>query len=140
MNMITRSCGWLVALICLGCSAFGLYYVYLLLTFNFIFTKTVAQNFRDYRLSVISWTLASLAFIAGAFGILLRRSWARGISFFLCALGVFYAACQIIIRNAFELQLPPIGIAGVVCVSILISAWLASTSGRTYFQRAGQLG
>ena len=136
--MSTRICGLFVALIWFACSASGFFYVYLLLTFYIFAPIPVVINFRENRVAVISGSLASVAFLTGGIGVLMRRPWARGLSFLLCGLGVFYAVGQILVRETFSLHLQPIVVAPLAAVLLSISIWLFSRSGRTYFRQAVQ--
>jgi hypothetical protein len=138
MNLSTKVCGWLVALIWLACSAFGFLDVYFLLTFNIWVPQTLIENFRTNRLGVVVWTLAGIPFLIGTFGVLLRRTWARKFSFVLGAIGFCYAAVQIFFEQILGSTFGPLWGAGLVVVLLLISVWLVSRSGREYFQRAVQ--
>jgi uncharacterized membrane protein YhaH (DUF805 family) len=136
MSLSTRICGWIVALMWLVCSVFSLFYVYFLLTFNILMPTTVAEKFRGNYVPVIGWSLFCAAFFAGALAVLLRRTWARGFSFFLCAIGVCFALAQIFLDKASDFWVYPIVAAGLAVALLPILVWLVSNNGRTYF---GQL-
>jgi len=138
MTLITRSCGVLVGVVWLAFSAFGFFFVYLLLTFYIFSPVPMIINFRENRVGVISSSLVSVAFLAGGIGVLLRRTWARGFSIFLCALGALFAASQALIHQGLSLQPTPVAIAAFVLVTLSILGWLFSRSGRTYFRHAVQ--
>ena len=138
MNFSTKVCGWLVAMVWLAWSLLALFCAYLLLTFYIFMPRPVAQNFRENRVPIIVWLLAVIAFLTGAIGVSLRRTWARGFSFALCAVGFCYAVGSTSFKDAFGLTLDPIWAAGLVVPLLLILAWLASCGGREYFQRAVQ--
>jgi hypothetical protein len=138
MNLSTKLCGRLVALIWLAWSLFGLFCAYLLLTFYIFMPKTIAENFRANRFAVVAWFLAVIAFLTGTLGVFLRRTWARGYSFVLCAIGFCYAVGLSFLGGVLGLTLDPIWAAGLIVVLLLISAWLFSRSGREYFLRAVQ--
>jgi hypothetical protein len=138
MNLSTRVCGWLVALIWLACSAFGFFAAYFLLTYQFFTHMTLAQNFRENRSAVFVWSLAALAFLTGTFGVSLRRTWARAFSFVLCAVGFCCAFVQTFFEEAIGSTFGPLWGAGLGVLVLLISAWLSSRGGREYFQRVAQ--
>jgi hypothetical protein len=138
MNLSARVCGWLVALTWLAWSLFGIFSVYLLLTFYIFMPKTVAENFRANRFAVVAWSLAAVAFPTGTFGVFLRRAWARRFSFALCAAGFCYAVGLSFSGGAFGLTLDPIWATGLIVVLLLISVWLVSRGGREYFQTTVQ--
>jgi hypothetical protein len=125
-------------LIWLAWSLFGFFCAYLLLTFYIFMPQTLADNFRAYRFPVIVWFLGAIAFLTGTVGVFLRRAWARGYSFFLCAIGFCFAVGVSFLGGVLGLTLDPIWAAGLIAVLLLISAWLVSRSGREYFQRAVQ--
>ena len=136
MNLTTRICGLLAGLIWLACSATSFFYAYSLLTFYVDAPLSVVNNFRENRPAVISGSLTSVAFLIGGIGVLLRQAWARGFSFLLCALGALYAVGQIFIRQAFNIQMQPVVIVVLAALSFSILAWLISSGGQKYFQRA----
>jgi hypothetical protein len=138
MNLSTKLCGGLVALIWLAWSLFGLFCAYMLLTFYIFMPKTIAENFRANRFAVVAWFLAAIAFLTGTFGVFLRRTWARGYSFVLCVIGFCYAVGLSFLGGVLGLTLAPIWAAGLIAVLLLISAWMFSRGGREYFQRAVQ--
>jgi hypothetical protein len=138
MNLFSKLCGGLVALIWLAWLLFGLFCAYLLLTFYIFTPRTLAENFRANRFAIVAWVLAAIAFLTGTFGVFLRRTWARGYSFFLCAIGFCYAVGLSFLGGVLGLTLAPIWTAGLIVVLLLISAWLVSRGGREYFQRAVQ--
>lgn len=138
MNLSTKLCGGLVALIWLAWSFFGLFCAYLLLTFYIFMPKTLAENFRANRFAVVAWFLAAIAFLTGTFGVFLRRTWARRYSFFLCAFGLCYAIGLSFLGGVLGLTLDPIWAASLIAVLLLISAWLVSPGAREYFHRAVQ--
>jgi hypothetical protein len=138
MNLATKVCGWLVALIWLAWSALGLFCAYLLLTFYIFMPKTLAENFRTHRFGIIAWFLAAITFLTGTYGVSLHREWARGFSFILCAIGFCYAVGLTFSGEPLGLTLDPVWAAGLIVVLVLIAVWLVSRSGREYFQRAPQ--
>jgi hypothetical protein len=138
MNLSSKLCGGLVALIWLAWALFGLFCAYMLLTFYIFMPKTIAENFRANRFAVVAWVLAAIAFLTGTIGVSLRRTWARGYSFVLCAIGFCYAVGLGFLGGVLGLTLDPIWAAALVVVLLLISAWLFSRGGRKYFQRAVQ--
>jgi len=138
MNLSTKACGWLVALIWLACSAFGFFAVYFLLTFNLLVPQTLTQNFRAYRFAIVFRFFVGTAFLIGTIGVSLRRVWAREFSFVLCAVGLCYAVGQTFFAEVFDSMLEPIETIPFVVALLLISGWLVSRSGRAYFQRAAQ--
>jgi len=130
----TNFCGRLVALAWLACAAWGLFYVYMLLTFYIFTPAPISVNFRQNRLAIIAWSLETLVYLTGAVGVWLGRRWAKALSFPLCAAGVFYGVYQFFIVSPLNLN---VGVA-VLFVLLSILAWLFSRGARTYFHRADQ--
>jgi hypothetical protein len=130
----TTFCGRLVAVAWMACAAWGLFYVYLLLTF-YIFTPVpISVNFRQNRFAIIAWSFEILVYLTGAAGVWLGRQWAKTLSFLLCAIGVLYGVYQFFIAGPLNFS------AGVAVVFVLLSivAWLFSRGARTYFHQADQ--
>jgi len=134
MNIATKICGRLVALIWLACAACSVFYVYLLLTFYIFAPKPISQNFRENRLAVVSWSAAATASLSAAVGVLLARPWARVVSILLCVLGGSFGVAQIFSAEPLDRSVG----AGLAVVLLSALVWLFSGSARNYFGRATQ--
>jgi hypothetical protein len=130
----TNFCGRLVALAWLACAAWGLFYVYMLLTFYIFSPVPISVNFRQNRLAIIAWSVETLVYLTGAAGVWLGRRWAKTLSFLLCAIAVFYAVGQFFVAGPLNFSAG----AAVMFVLLSILAWLFSRGARTYFHQADQ--
>jgi hypothetical protein len=130
MNVITKICGSLVALIWLAFSAYSLFGAYFLLTFSFG-SPSLSENFQNSRFTIIGWSLAGPTYLVAAIGVLLRRRWGRGLSFFMGALACCFAAGQLFVEESSRLDLKACIVIAALSVSVL--AWLFSRSASSYF-------